>query len=369
MNQSERDKIVKAGNYLEAVYDGITDPGVGGKGNTIKEKVYGKLFKEKGQESHHYIKLEEKTVDENGEIIAKDLNEKANRVQALVDSFAADLKYKGETPRILIGDLPPGVEAFASPENNTIAIDRKVLALADANKVLTLVGHELGHFNSYDANTESTAKRVEDAIQGTKNKGKYTEKIEKEFQEKYAGRYISGNEAQKVIDGISEDNRENKTFGLSFSATTTLGASGGVGTTFYVAYDPENRKFEFFTTGDASINIGTPSAGVSVGLIYFPKAVSSKDIEGKSSVIGGGAIIYGGDIYNPNPKSDEKTGFKVSIGLSVPIFPAEIHAGTINESRVIGGVDEVYLIDVENGIIKAIDKKLNLKGVNYWKSR
>ena len=97
--------------------------------------------------------------------------------------------------------------------------------------------------------------------------------------------------------------------------------------------------------------------------------MSSKDIEGKSSVIGGGAIIYGGDIYNPNPKSDEKTGFKVSIGLSVPIFPAEIHAGTINESRVIGGVDEVYLIDVENGIIKAIDKKLNLKGVNYWKSR
>ncbi|CAK7057957.1 M48 family metalloprotease [Fusobacterium varium] len=221
LNQSERDKIVKAGNYLEAVYDGITDPGVGGKGNTIKEKVYGKLFKEKGQESHHYIKLEEKTIDENGEIIAKDLNEKANRVQALVDSFAADLKYKGETPRILIGDLPPGVEAFASPENNTIAIDRKVLALADANKVLTLVGHELGHFNSYDANTESTAKRVEDAIQGTKNKGKYTEKLEKEFQEKYAGRDISGNEAQKVIDGISEDSREN------FALTTTI-VIGGV---------------------------------------------------------------------------------------------------------------------------------------------
>lgn len=34
------------------------------------------------------------------------------------------------------------------------------------------------------------------------NKGKYR-KIEKEFQEKYAGRDISGNEAQKVIDGIS----------------------------------------------------------------------------------------------------------------------------------------------------------------------
>lgn len=338
---------------------------MGGKGNTIKEKVYGKLFKEKGQESHHYIKLEEKTVDENGNIIEKDLNEKANRVQALVDSFAADLKYEGETPRILIGDLPLGVEAFASPENNTIAIDRKVLALADPNKVLTLVGHELGHFNGYDAKTESTAKRVEDAIQGTKNKGKYTEKIEKEFQEKYAGRDISGSEAQKGIDGISEESRENKTFGVSFSATTTLGASGGVGTTFYVAYDPENRKFEFFTTGDASINIGTPSVGVSVGLIYFPNAVSSKDIEGKSSVVGVGYGILGYDVYNP--KSD-LVGRKFSIGISGP-FPAEGHAGTINESTVIGGVDKVYMIEVENGVIKSIDKKLNLKGVNYWKSR
>ncbi|WP_294666354.1 hypothetical protein, partial [uncultured Fusobacterium sp.] len=100
----------------------------------MEEKVYGKLLKEKGQESHHYIKLEEKTIDENGEIIEKDLNEKANRVQALVDSFAADLKYEGETPRILIGDIPPGVEAFASQENNTIAIDRNILTSADSNK-------------------------------------------------------------------------------------------------------------------------------------------------------------------------------------------------------------------------------------------
>ena len=65
MNQSERDKIVKAGDYLETVYDGITDPGVGGKGNTIKEIVYGKLFKEKGQESHHYIKLNKKIYIKN----------------------------------------------------------------------------------------------------------------------------------------------------------------------------------------------------------------------------------------------------------------------------------------------------------------
>ena len=47
LNQSERDKIVKAGNYLEAVYDGITDPGVGGKGNTIRKKFMESYLKKK----------------------------------------------------------------------------------------------------------------------------------------------------------------------------------------------------------------------------------------------------------------------------------------------------------------------------------
>ena len=108
--------------------------------------------------------------------------EKGNRTKDLLDFFALNVGYEGETPEILIGDLPPGQEAFAAPDHNTIVIDRKVLASADSDKVLSLLAHELGHFNSYDANTESTAKRVEDAIQGTKNKGKYTEKLEKELE-------------------------------------------------------------------------------------------------------------------------------------------------------------------------------------------
>ena len=343
---------------------------MGGKGNTIKEKVYGKLLKEKGQESHHYIKLEEKTVDENGNIIEKDLNEKANRVQALVDSFAADLKYEGETPRILIGDLPPGVEAFASQENNTIAIDRNILTSADSNKILSILAHELGHFNGYDSGTESTALRVENAVSGAVSKKESTADYEAYFKNMYEGKDISGNEAQKIIDGIPEENKEKIGGGLSFSITNTFGASAGVGITLYTTYDSENRKFKFFTTLDKSINIGTPTFSGSVGLVIFPKAVSSKDIEGKSSVIGGGVSYYGLDVYNPNLNENEKSGIKFSIGLAPSFpFPGEIHTGTINESTVIGGVDEVYLIEVENGIIKSIDKNLNLKGVNYWKSR
>ncbi|MDU1912491.1 hypothetical protein [Fusobacterium sp.] len=44
-----RDTIIEAGEYLEAVYDGIADSGVGGKGNTIKEKFIENYSKKKGK--------------------------------------------------------------------------------------------------------------------------------------------------------------------------------------------------------------------------------------------------------------------------------------------------------------------------------
>ena len=44
-----RDTIVESGEYLEAVYDGIADSGVGGKGNTIKEKFIENYSKKKGK--------------------------------------------------------------------------------------------------------------------------------------------------------------------------------------------------------------------------------------------------------------------------------------------------------------------------------
>ena len=78
--------------------------------------------------------------------------------------FASSVGYEGEIPRILIGDLSPGEEAFASTSNNTIAIDRNILASADSNKILSILAHELGHFNGYDSRTESTASRVENEV-------------------------------------------------------------------------------------------------------------------------------------------------------------------------------------------------------------
>ena len=370
LNQSERDKIAEAGDYLESIYKGITDSGVGGKINTIKEQIYGDMLKKAAENYPGFVKFDEKVIDENGEILADKLNEKGNRVQDLLKYFASSVGYEGEIPRILIGDLSPGEEAFASTSDNTIAIDRNILASADSNKILSILAHELGHFNGYDSGTESTASRVENAVSGAVSKKEATADYEAYFKNMYEGKDISGKEAQKIIDGIPEENKEKIGGGLSFSITNTFGASAGVGITLYTTYDSENRKFEFFTTLDKSINIGTPTFSGSVGLVIFPKAVSSKDIEGKSSVIGGGVSYYGLDVYNPNLNENEKSGIKFSIGLA-PSFPfsGEIHTGTINESTVIGGVDEVYLIEVENGIIKSIDKNLNLKGVNYWKSR
>ena len=280
---------------MESIYKGITDSGVGGKINTIKEQIYGDMLKKAAENYPGFVKFDEKVIDENGEILTDKLNEKGNRVQDLLKYFASSIGYEGEIPRILIGDLSPGEEAFASTSDNTIAIDRNILASADSNKILSILAHELGHFNGYDSGTESTASRVENAVSGAVSKKESTGDYEAYFKNMYEGKDISGKEAQKIIDGIPEENKEK---------------------------------------------------------------------------IGGGVSYYGLDVYNPNLNENEKSGIKFSIGLA-PSFPfsGEIHTGTINESTVIGGVDEFYLIEVENGIIKSIDKNLNLKGVNYWKSR
>lgn len=289
----------------------------------------------------------------------------------LVEGFLNERGYKGPMPEIHIGEKSFAVDSSKGYGTEDSKNGKEIIFISqdslNSPDVLQKLGHELGHLVKYDKD-EKTAENIGSKIENIKpeeekNYNEYLASIKDKYKD-----LPSLEESKELENRIPDEYKENWAIGLSFAGTTTLGASGGVGTTYYVAYDPENRKIEFFTTGDASINVGTPSVGASVGLIYFPNAVSSKDIEGKSSVIGGGYIFYGLDIYNPNFNSNEKTGIKTSIGISGP-FPMEGHGGTINESTVIGGVDKVYLIDVENGVIKSIDKKLNLKGVNYWESK
>ena len=347
LNKAERDKIAEAGDYLEAIYEGITDSGVGGKNNTIKEKIYGNILKKTAEKYPGLVKLDEKVLDENGEILADKLNEKGNRTKDLLDFFALNVGYEGETPEILIGDLPPGQEAFAAPDHNTIVIDRKVLASADSDKVLSLLAHELGHFNSYDTNTESTAKRMENTVSGAVSQKEPTAKYEENFQKKYAGKDISGSEAQKIIDGIPEENREK--VAVSDSSNNIAGAFLGrvnIGATQYYVIDTKTEKGSEVKTYDIGIGLGTPSLGGSVSMVILPHANSSKDIAGHFRVIGGSISIFGGEILLDS--NNNFMGLKYSIGVTPNAVPAgEVHLGA--DSSIVRNVEN---IKVTNEMIK-----------------
>ncbi len=299
LNQSERDKIAEAGDYLESIYKGITDSGVGGKINTIKEQIYGDMLKKAAENYPGFVKFDEKVIDENGEILTDKLNEKGNRVQDLLKYFASSVGYEGEIPRILIGDLSPGEEAFASTSDNTIAIDRNILASADSNKILSILAHELGHFNGYDSGTESTASRIENAVSGVVSKKESTGDYEAYFKNMYEGKDISGNEAQKIIDGISEENRENFTRGVSIGAAAGFGGQVGVGLTKYTTIDHKNNKAIVFITADGAVDFANPDAGAALTFSFYPFVNDPEVLAGRAKAIGG---------TGPIPRLEELSG-------------------------------------------------------------
>ena len=330
LNQSERDKIAEAGDYLESIYKGITDSGVGGKINTIKEQIYGDMLKKAAENYPGFVKFDEKVIDENGEILADKLNEKGNRVQDLLKYFASSVGYEGEIPRILIGDLSPGEEAFASTSNNTIAIDRNILASADSNKILSILAHELGHFNGYDSRTESTASRVENAVSGAVSKKEPTVDYEAYFKNMYEGKDISGNEAQKIIDGISEENKERYGFSTeSFNIAGAFIARPNFGKSSYYIINTEKEEGYLVNTFDFGIGAGTTSVGGAISMIILPKVNSKEDLIGTSLVAGGSYRNYGAE-YLTDMKGDF-SGIKFILGMSKNIpDEGELHLSIDN---------------------------------------
>nr|WP_280729210.1 hemagglutinin repeat-containing protein [Fusobacterium sp. PH5-7] len=350
LNKAERDKIAEAGDYLEAIYEGITDSGVGGKNNTIKEKIYGNILKKTAEKYPGLVKLDEKVLDENGEILADKLNEKGNRTKDLLDFFALNVGYEGEIPKILIGDLPPGQEAFAAPDHNTIVIDRKVLASADSDKVLSLLAHELGHFNSYDTNTESTAKRMENTVSGAVSQKEPTAKYEENFQKKYAGKDISGSEAQKIIDGIPESSKEKIIAGITGGFSAAYGIRVGAGVTKYLVINSEDfGKSKIVLTIDKSIGFGSPDAALGGGMILLD-INTPEELKGwvKSAGGSGGALGKGGLDVIINTKN-VPIGMKGSVGVS--LAPGEIHSQFDHSSILVTSQLNLTLSAMEKAII------------------
>uniref|UniRef100_UPI0027DC702A hypothetical protein n=1 Tax=uncultured Fusobacterium sp. TaxID=159267 RepID=UPI0027DC702A len=196
----------------------------------------------------------------------------------------------------------------------------------------------LGHFNSYDTNTESTAKRMENTVSGAVSQKEPTAKYEENFQKKYAGKDISGSEAQKIIDGISEESKENSTTGYNINVGASFGGRVGTGVSRYVTRDYKNDKVTVFHTLDGALQITNPDLDTSLGFSFFPFVKDPTILEGRAhsigvsfkipylEVVGGGFDI----IYNTN---NEWLGVKVSIGKS--FYPFGVRASIADGATII----------------------------------
>ncbi|MDR3259847.1 MAG: M48 family metalloprotease, partial [Fusobacteriaceae bacterium] len=66
-------------------------------------------------------------------------------------------------------DLGNGTNATAATNNNMIFLNTDLLNSKDTSAILTIVSHELGHFNSYDNNAddpEKTANNISSKVGG-----------------------------------------------------------------------------------------------------------------------------------------------------------------------------------------------------------
>ena len=181
---------------------------------------------------------------------------------------------------------------------------------------------------------------MENTVSGAVSQKEPTAKYEENFQKKYAGKDISGSEAQKIIDGISEENKEK--YGFSENSISFSGAFGGRvnagGTTYYII-DTKTEKGEKVDTIDIGIGLGTPSLGTSTSMVILPHANSSKDIEGHSIAIGGSYSLFSGEVLFDN--KGNFSGLKYSgISISPKSFPNAEGHGSI-DSSIIKGVKEI----------------------------
>ena len=188
---------------------------------------------------------------------------------------------------------------------------------------------------------------MENTVSGAVSQKEPTAEYEENFQKKYVGKDISGSEAQKIIDGIPEENREK--IAVSDSSNNIAGAFLGrvnIGATQYYVIDTKTEKGSEVKTYDIGIGLGTPSLGGSASMVILPHANSSKDIAGHFRVIGGSISIFGGEILLDS--NNNFMGLKYSIGVTPNAVPAgEVHLGA--DSSIVRNVEN---IKVTNEMIK-----------------
>ena len=175
LDKDERDKIVEAGEKLGNLAEAIINSNDGGIGNTYKENRFGNLF-------NKYVSEQKEKLNILGDPNISEID-KRNVLNDIVKDFLLSKGYKGEMPQILIGDKTEATDIRYNGKEY-VFISKEDL---NSSNILSILGHELGHMNTYDIDEETAEKiesKVDTKVDQSDTNGKYNTYL-KELQEKY----------------------------------------------------------------------------------------------------------------------------------------------------------------------------------------
>ena len=229
LNQSERDKITQAGEKIGDLAEAIANSNDGGIFNTYKENRYGNLFNKYAASQKEYLAM-------LGDPNLSDID-KRNVVNELIADFLKYRKYEGKMPEVIIGSKTEAVDSRYDG-NERIFITKEDLNSPD---VLSKLGHELGHFNTYDKDEKTAGnieKKINVVINTSETNGEYNSQLEK-LKDKYKD-LPNGEKAIELQNKIPDEYKEK--FAVPVPLPVLVGGVVLIGGYYYIQNSEENKE-------------------------------------------------------------------------------------------------------------------------------
>jgi filamentous hemagglutinin len=286
LNQSEREKISKAGEKIGDFVDAIVDSGEGGVANTYKENRMGHEINQHFQEDE---RLREIIGDPN-----ISLEDKQNALNDSFQEFLTEHGYTGPMPLILIGDRSATIDSskglgnYIPGVNELIVIDANMLNSPDFFKNFA---HEYGHLNTYDTG-EGSAQNFESKIT-VKNEKTNSSEAHGDYlaslRPSYEG-FLGVNGTNQLIAALPDAWLEYATVTNSFEVSAAFAAILGTSIDISISVDPRTGKAYRTATLTILAGMGTPNVTIGYTAAYLP-TTNAEDLKISSFSVGGSMLI------------------------------------------------------------------------------
>ncbi|WP_261666759.1 M48 family metallopeptidase, partial [Fusobacterium necrophorum] len=351
LGKDKQEELKKAGGIIGDIGTAFTstDKTRGDFLERYKQASMMRAIGEQVEKNPEYLSILEKEARKNGKIDDTVQIEQVSVMNKLLNDALRAKGYKGPDVKMVLTDVTDPVGPYyTDPLTNVVVFDRNMLANANREELLNVLGHEFGHYSKEDDKDKSqeianhTGNLLEDRTKGMVGKEASEETLATIRNNKNV---ITGEEGKKLAESIPMERREYITFEWSSSIGGSIGAGGNAGVSYNKSIDFSKGLIETYQTATGGYSLSTADVGMSAGFAIYPFVNSSEELKGRSGSIGididpvffitsivsggngkEGPISIGGEIIFS--EQYKFLGLKVSISKS--LMPVGIHTNLYN---------------------------------------